>query len=530
MSLNNTPVPIPEKRVTYKKASNGTVYVYYTVRAYRNKNGRPTSDEVAIGKKDVATGQLIPNKRYYEIFQDAKPIKASTATPSSVQSCGNIAALVEIAKQTGLYGILEKCFPDKWTQIMACAFYILCEGNVMMYIEDWFDQTRVNFSKRMDDLDCSKLFSSITEKEKREFFTNWIKFRGENEYIVYDVSSISTYSSSIDIAEWGYNRDNDALPQINLGMYYGMTSHMPVYYNIYSGSIPDKNYLEFMMTDTKALGIQNICFVIDRGFVTEDNFLCMQEKGFSFITAMPGKRLEALRLIDENKRNLRKTANRISEYEVYGLQCAVELYDLNLQAHIYYDPEKQAHDEKELYAHIEKMRMELEKMNRSKRVTKKYKEYFTIDEKVQDALIYKLDTCKVDEKLDRTGYFILLSNKPELTSAEVLKIYRNRDVIEKNFDQFKNRMDFKRMRTHWIKTMEGKMFIGFLALILRSYMRRMVKNDTQTKHLTFEKILIELRKIKLVTLSDLSEVLIPMTKLQKTILSILGVPLEALVT
>jgi transposase len=103
-------------------------------------------------------------------------------------------------------------------------------------------------------------------------------------------------------------------------------------------------------------------------------------------------------------------------------------------------------------------------------------------------------------------------------------------VIEKSFEQFKNRLDFKRMRTHWNKTTEGKMFIGFLALILRSYMFRVMKGDPQTKHLTFDKVLSELRKIKSVTLSDLSEMLIPLTKLQKTILSTLSVAVEKLTT
>jgi hypothetical protein len=69
VALKNEPVPLPDKKVTFKKAANGTEYVYYTTRAYRNKNGKPTSDEVGIGKKDIATGNLIPNKRYFEIFR-----------------------------------------------------------------------------------------------------------------------------------------------------------------------------------------------------------------------------------------------------------------------------------------------------------------------------------------------------------------------------------------------------------------------------------------------------------------------------
>jgi len=528
MSLKNAKVPMPEKKITYKKAPNGTIYVYYTLRAYRNKAGKPTSDEAAIGKKDIETGYLIPNRRYYEIFQEPKTVKP--LTPNSVKSCGIAAALMAISEQTGLLMVLKRCFPSNWDKILASAFYILCEGNVMMYIEDWFDETKVYFTERMTDVDCSKLFSFITESERALFFSEWVRYRKEQEYIAYDVSSISTYSGGIEIAEWGYNRDGDNLPQINLGMYYGVTSHLPVYYSLYSGSIPDKSYLEFMMSGAKDLGISDVCFVMDRGFVSEANFIFMNGNGFSFITALPAQRLDYLRLIDENKSDMRKSTNRIEEYEVYAIQLPVEMYGLNIQAHIYYDPEKQALEDKEFFSRIGKLKSELEKMNHTKRVTKKYRDYFTIEGMSKESVTFELNAKKVDEKLNRTGFFILLSSKPELSSREVLKIYRDRDIIEKNFEQFKNRLDFRRMRTHWKKTTEGKMFVGFIALILRSYMLRKIKSAPEIKQLTFEKILLELRKIKSVTMSDLSEMLMPLTKLQKTILSIMNVPVQALKT
>jgi hypothetical protein len=44
-------VSMPKKKISFKKAANGTIYVYYTVRAYRNKNGKPTSDEIALREK-----------------------------------------------------------------------------------------------------------------------------------------------------------------------------------------------------------------------------------------------------------------------------------------------------------------------------------------------------------------------------------------------------------------------------------------------------------------------------------------------
>ena len=59
-------------------------------------------------------------------------------------------------------------------------------------------------------------------------------------------------------------------------------------------------------------------------------------------------------------------------------------------------------------------------------------------------------------------------------------------ALEKNFDSFRNELDFRRMRAHYTRTMEGKMFVGFLALILRSYMQRIVKKDPLTKRLSID--------------------------------------------
>jgi len=520
---------MPEKRITFKTAKNGTTYVYYTLRAYRDDKGRSTSDEAAIGKRDEMTGYLIPNRRYYEIFtQENSTVPAVMKAPKMVRSCGITVVLNEMAKRTGLIDILMRCFPDRWENILAVAFYILCEGNVMMYIEDWFEETMIPFVERMTDLDASRLFASITQEDRKHFFTEWIPYRNEREYIAYDVSSISTYSRHLDIAEWGYNRDHEKLPQLNIGMYYGMSSMCPVYYDLYSGSIPDKSYLEYMTVISKDLGIDKICFVMDRGFVSKDNLLFLHENGYGFITALPGERIEGCRLIDENKETIRRSANRIPEQEVYSFCQTLTLDGVPVQAHIFYDPEKQMLDEKELYTRIDRLQTELEKMNHTIRRTKKYTDYFIINEQQKDIATFELNNESVDEKLSRAGFFILISNQKNLLSSEILQIYRTRDVVEKNFDQLKNRLDFRRMRTHWNRTTQGKLFIGFLSLILRSDLLRRIKSDNLTKHLTFEKILIELRKIKTVTLSDQSQTLIPLTKMQKTILSVLDVPFDSL--
>ena len=528
MTLDMSPVPMPNKKITFKKGVNGTIYVYYTTRAYRNTNGKPTSDEVAIGKKDPCTGMLIPNKKYHELFSATQPVSSPSQgnainLPYKITDYGNTFALMRIAKEIGLAQTLEKCLPSKWSNILAAAFYMLCEGNVMMYMEDWFDVTNVPFSCVIDDRRCSEMFASISHEERMNFFEEWVKMRQEQEFIAYDVTSISTYSSGIDIAEWGYNRDEESLPQVNLGMYFGTTSQLPVYYTMYSGSIVDKSYLVFMLDSTSKLGINKVRFVMDRGFITEDNVVYMAKKSYSFIVPFPMDRVEAASIIDVQGQSIRKAANRIREFDIYGTNLDYELYGVQMKIHIFFDPEKQNLDEKELYARVARLSKELEKMNNSKRATKRYTDFFEVDED-KSGINFEIDNNKIDARLKRAGYFLFLTTDMSCSPEELFRIYRGRDAIEKNFDQLKNGLEFRRLRTHINKTTEGKVFVGFLALILRSCLLSKVRANIESKKITFDKVLIELKKIKTVTMTDMQKILMPLTKTQKIILSALAIP------
>ena len=83
---------------------------------------------------------------------------------------------------------------------------------------------------------------------------------------------------------------------------------------------------------------------------------------------------------------------------------------------------------------------------------------------------------------------------------------------------------------HLNRTLEGKVFVGFLSLVLRSHMAYVLRSCVETKHLTFEKVLLELEKIRAVTLDDKTQMITPLTKLQRIIFETLKVPLGALTT
>jgi transposase len=95
-------------------------------------------------------------------------------------------------------------------------------------------------------------------------------------------------------------------------------------------------------------------------------------------------------------------------------------------------------------------------------------------------------------------------------------------VIEKAFFDLKNNLDFRRLRTHSNKTTEGKIFVGYLALIMRSYILSKIKANKATERHTIEKVLLELKKIKIIDMADGRRILSVLTKTQKDILSALG--------
>lgn len=532
--------PMPTKKVS-KKKKNQHIYVYYTTRAYRNKNGKPTSDEISIGKFDKKSKMLIPNDNYFEIYKDRKfllsqlPVQSTTISEPEkvsiyeIKNCAIELTLLEVAKQSQLLDVLSISFPAKWEEILTVASYIVDQSSTMMYIEDWFEENKINLVSNIDDLMCSKLFASITAEERQSFFREWMRIRCEKECMVYDVTSISTYSQHIEIAEYGYNRDNEKIPQINLGLFYGVSSKIPVYYSVYSGSIPDKCCLEYMMANAQDIGVEEICFVFDQGFVTKDNFACMYDNQYSFITALPIDRIAAQELVEAVHCSVEKAENWISEHRVYGVERTIELYGRTIHAHVYFDNERKMLQTNDHYSHIERMQKELEDMSKKKQIPNRYSDYFIIQEQSKGSFSFQLDYEKTNEKLAKMGYFVLLCTKPNLSSKQVLDAYRDKDVIEKHFDQFKNGLEFRRLKTHYQNTSEGKLFVGFLALILRSHILMAIKNNKQIKHFTFDKVMIELRKIKSITMSNKKEILKPLTSKQKIILNMLGIKIDTLV-
>ena len=126
------------------------------------------------------------------------------------------------------------------------------------------------------------------------------------------------------------------------------------------------------------------------------------------------------------------------------------------------------------------------------------------------------------------GYFALLSNDVK-DATKALEIYRNRDLVEKAFNNLKERLNLRRVAVSSEKSLDGKLFVQFIALIFLScIIRKMQKKELFQKY-TLHGLLDELDVIECFTLPGKQLHIGEITKQQMALYDTLDVkPLSSL--
>ncbi|MDR2492777.1 MAG: transposase [Coriobacteriales bacterium] len=519
MSLSErVKVPMPESGVTTRR-SGGRSYVYKVTRSYRNGKGQPTSDRVSIGRLDAATGMLVPNDNYWVLYEGA----GVEILPSydSVRSVGATFLVGGILEGLGAGRMLQAVLgPERASLALTAATYMTCRGNVMEHILGWCESHTL-CEAALDDRMASALFSSITFGERMAFFRAWVAAHGEDGYLAYDVTSFSSYAKGIQGTEWGHNRDGERLPQINMGCYMGFRSALPLFYVTYPGSIVDKSHMAYMMAYNADLGIHGATFVVDRGFCTTANVRYLHGEGMPYILGVEVRHKATKAAIDKVADGMASMRRRICQ-GIYAECVRGFFYGEQANMHIYLDPALAEAQRSDLYRTVEAQEERLAQMGQqTKKEAKRLSAFFDIGLGEGGTFTFKRSYSRIDEAARHAGYFCLLTST-DLSSAEALGIYRRRDVIEKCFDDLKNHVDMKRLRTHSTETADGKLFCAFLALIAACQVNAKLGKAMKDMAMSKDSVIAEMDKIKAVYASGGRRLMNPVTKTQRLILEAFG--------
>ncbi|MDR1441652.1 MAG: transposase [Bifidobacteriaceae bacterium] len=516
-------VPIPETGVIVSHDPKRP-YVYKVLKTYRNAKGQPTNDRRSIGRLDAATGLLVPNDYYWQAYPG--PAVETLPEPDAIRSIGASFLVARVLAALGVAGILEDAFgAERAGALLDVACYMARRGNVIEGIADWCETSTLKGTQTLTGQSASRLFASVTHAEKMAFFRAWAALQKGPAYLAYDVTSVSTYSEGVGDAEWGYNRDREAIPQVNLGCYLDQASGLPVFYVAYPGSITDKSHLPSMTAYNQDLGVKDVTFVLDRGFASTANVACLRgsRPRPHYILGVASRLKTARAAVERVRAGITEMGNRLPG-GVYGQAVKGRFLDAPGTLHVYFSPALCEERRDELARKIGREAEQLARLDQlTEQEAKRHSAHFKVNLAGDGSFTSEPDAAKIAAAARDTGFFCLLTDTG-LATAEVLEVYRRRDVIEKAFDDLKNCVDMKRLRTHRDETTDGKLFSAFIALIACSQIQAKAIPALKKSKQSVSKrgVLAEMHKIKVVDASSGRRLINPATKTQRQILEALS--------
>lgn len=494
---------------------SGITYVYESVSYWDKEKKQPRSKRNLIGRLDPSTGEVVPTdgrgKRRNQKSADI-PISRGPVPVGQTERLffGATYLFDQIGDVTGVTADLKACFPHTYKQILSIAYYLILEDrNPLFRFKKWAVLHKHPYGKDIPSQRSTELFQSITEESKMQFFRLQGKRRVEKEYWAYDSTSISSYSESLRQVKYGKNKDGDKLPQINLALVFGEESGLPFYYRKLAGNIPDVKTIRELLSELDVLGYEKVKLVMDRGYYSADNINVLYKEHLKFLCGTSTTLKFAKDFIREIGSNKDRYEHYNSDLELYVFSKTIAWdyvqarpykgdtihEERRMYLHLYFNPDRFADDGKALNKKLDKLKEEILSGKRIPEHEKDYRKYFEIKETPKRGISITYNQEAIDATRARYGFFALVSNEVK-DPVTAISLYRTRDVIEKAFWNVKERLNLRRTLTSSESSLEGKLFVEFIALIYLSYIKKRMEDAGLFSKYTMHELLDELDVIE----------------------------------
>lgn len=521
--------------------STGITYAYENKPYWDKEKQQSRSKRTLIGRVDPETGEIVPTRSYTKKQEKERnvSVKPGPVAITKIRRSfyGASYLLDQIGKITGVAQDLKVCFPERYKQIQSVAYYlILEENNALSRFSHW---QRLHIHPYGEDLPSqrsSELFQSIDEENRMNFFQKQGKRRIEKEYWAFDITSISSYSETLCQVKKGRNKENDRLAQINLALLFGEESGLPFYYRKLPGNITDVKTVKQLMAEFDVMGYKKVSVILDRGFYSKDNINLLFKNHQKFIIGVKLGLNYVKDVLEVERENLGLWTNLQTQFGAYGICRTIDwayeqerpykgdvLKDTRrAYLHVFYNPEKAARDQVEMNDYLTSLHNDLSENKKKDYRAKDYEKYFEVTTTPKRGKKIKPKEDAMREAARNYGYFALLSNEVH-DPFEALSLYRSKDIVEKGFGNLKDRLNFRRMEVSSELSLNGKLFVEFIALIYLSYVKKKMQDAALFEKWTLQGLLDELDTIELFESPEHGRLLGEVTKKQEDIYLALGV-------
>jgi transposase len=252
------------------------------------------------------------------------------------------------------------------------------------------------------------------------------------------------------------------------------------------------------------LGYEKIKVVLDRGFYSAANIHDLYKHHIKFLIAAKISLKLVQRHLDKVRDKMRNWAHYSQSYQLY-VYCMPVTWDYvqkrpykgdtlrakrRIYLHLYFCPERALEEEKSFNNRLAAWQAELESGNRHPDHEKHYAKFFEVKTTPVRGTRVMAKEAALQEAKRNYGYFALLSNEVK-DPVNALEIYRNKDLVEKGFNNLKERLNLRRMAVSSELSLDGKLFVQFIALIYLSYITRKMQQTQLFKKHTLQAVLDE---------------------------------------
>jgi transposase len=510
-----------------KKQVNGRVY-WYLCEAKR-VNGKPR----IVWQKYLGTANKI--KEYFE----------NGLAPQQIDALefGNITSLLSISDELNFVETVDKIIPKRHQGLSIGNHLLLIIINRIdnplskNKLSDWFDNTVL---KRRFAVKSSYLSS-------QDFWNHWKKIDQEQtdliqeklldrifplinvDELVFDPTNFTTYieeHKGNKIPQFGHSKNKiKGLRQVNLSLLVNKKDGVPLWHRTYDGNINDvTEFKEFVKALTKRITsfskrCKNITLILDKGNNSMNNIKNIDKELHFFVVGSlkPSENQELFEIPLEKFNEEYVNANG---EKTFCTETTKDVYAGNKKIIITYD-NKLAYNQKiRTDKAIQKALNQLQNIQGRIKDSRKSRDEILIKinsivgkNYLKNLINYELketangidltftENSEVyDQKRKTFGKNILFTDKFCLSAQEIIKLYREKNIVE---EQIKNLKDTHviRFTPMWCWTDNMIKVHAFTCVMALLFLRLLVKKVQDAKiNLSQDQILDQLRRIKLTIL------------------------------
>ncbi len=503
-------------RVNHMNKKTGVTYVYEAVSRWDKEKKQSVNKQVCIGKLDPVTGEFIPSKRLNpSSFSFGIPADTFTST-----IMGPYLILDSIGMELDLKRIIRNAFPRNYNKILALAWYCMLSHNPLSHFESWSKNHRNPLKEPLAVIQIEQVLQSLDEGSRRSFLSQWANHAKEKEYMCHEINSIASYAQvSSSIKKDGKSSGLSLHKPISQIILTGRQSGLPVQYQLIGNN--SDSWI-------RAVDMQRIHSVFKKGRESVElvDGLLNRHRHFLLPVSIHSKWVQDAIGTSQYKLQGKREYRKIGK-ELFFTQTNLYYWGDDRRRcylHVYYNQHFVEEQTQEIHDLMEICRKELESGARQEAHQHLYDWFFIVrTTKVRGRKIVLREEVVDTYCTKFSGFKAILTNNVK-DPVEAWRISNDTISMEHHYNDLLNLIDNKNLKPGGSDSLEKRLFIQFIALILSSALHKKISESHLSQKFTPRELMNEMELLSDVGYGNTPvRTMTTLSELQKEILAALNI-------